>query len=354
MTAATPNQTHRRALVTALVATTGGAVASLLHVPLAWMIGALIGTAALAWNGRAEVPPWARPAALVLLGLGLGQTFSGPVLAALVASLPTIMIASALAILVGFAITPLFVRMAGTDAHTGFFSAVPGGVIVMAVLAQRAGASVPAVTLSQTLRVIVVVLLFPPLILLAAPHGDASAFNTPRIALDPAWLAALALAGTAAALVFRRFGLANPWMMGPCLLAITLSATGTLPSSVPMEIVNGAQIAMGATLGSRMTRSFLLSSKRLAWVSLLSAFALSVLLGLLAVPVAWLGGLPLPAVELGMAPGGMPEMAVTAKAMDMAVPLVLSFHLTRTVFCNLFIGPAWRIAERLGWGARAG
>ena len=39
-------------------------------------------------------------------------------------------------------------------------------------------------------------------------------------------------------------------------------------------------------------------------------------------------------------------MAVTAKALDMAVPLVLSFHLTRTVFCNLFIGPIWTAIAR--------
>jgi len=340
-----PNRTQL--LTTALVATLSGAVASLLHVPLAWMIGALLGTAALAWHERAAVPGWARPAALVLLGLGLGQTFSGPVMSALVASVPTIIVASLLSLIVGFALAPLFMRMARTDARTGFFCAVPGGVVVMAVLAQRAGASVPTVTLAQTLRVIVVVFLFPPIIVLAAPHGDASAFSAVRMPLEPTALALLILGGAVAALLVRLAGLANPWMMGPCLLAIALAATGTLPSSVPMEFVNAAQIAMGATLGARMTRSFLLGARQLVWASLISAFLLSGLLGLLSFPVAWIGGLPLAAVVLGMAPGGMPEMAVTAKALDMAVPLVLSFHLTRTVMCNLLIGPAWSALARL-------
>lgn len=338
---------HLRAVVTALAATAGGALANLAHVPLAWMIGALAATATLAWNERAVVPPWARPTALVLLGLGLGQTFSGPVLGALIASLPAIMAASLLAILSGVVITPLFMRMARTDAETGYFCSVPGGVIVMAVLAQRAGASVPTVTLAQTLRVIVVVFLFPPAIILLAPHGDASAFQAAREALNAWGLAALVAGGTGTAFLFRRFGLANPWMMGPCSLAILLAATGSLPSSVPMDLVNAAQVAMGATLGSRMTRKFLLGSSRLATASLASAFLLSALLALLSLPIAWWGGLPLPAVLLGMAPGGMPEMAVTAKALDMAVPLVLSFHLTRTVFCNLFIGPIWTVIARI-------
>lgn len=334
------------AIVTVLAATAGGAVASLAHIPLAWMIGALAATAALAWHERAVVPPLARPAALILLGLGLGQTFSGPVLGTLLVSLPAILAASVLAILSGVLITPLFMRMARTDAQTGYFCAIPGGVVVMAVLAQRAGGSVPAVTLAQTLRVIIVVFLFPPAIILLAPHGDASAFQTAREALNLWGLAALTVAGTGVAFLYRRFGMANPWMMGPCSLAILLAATGSLPSSVPMELVNAAQIAMGATLGSRMTRKFLLGSRRLATASLASAFLLSALLAALSLPIAWWGALPLPAVLLGMAPGGMPEMAVTAKALDMAVPLVLSFHLARTVFCNLFIGPIWNLVSR--------
>ena len=44
----------------------------------------------------------------------------------------------------------------------------------------------------------------------------------------------------------------------------------------------------------------------------------------------------------------MPEMAVTAKALDLAVPLVLGFHLVRTVLCNLLVGPIWRAAVALG------
>ena len=53
-------------------------------------------------------------------------------------------------------------------------------------------------------------------------------------------------------------------------------------------------------------------------------------------------------VFLGMAPGGMPEMALTAKALELAVPLVLGFHLTRTVLCNLLVGPLHRAGLKLG------
>lgn len=335
-------------LRTALVATAGGAALSLLHVPLAWMIGALVATAALGWTRRVDMPEWARPAGLVFLGLGLGATFSGPVLAAVTEALPALLAAGLVSIAAGIVVAPVFTRYAGTDSRTGFFCAVPGGVIVMAMLAQQAKVPVAAVTLAQTMRVLVVVLSFPPLLGWLAPHGAYSEFMAPRQPFSLPGLLLMAAAGLALAFPLRRLGIANPWMLGPCILAIVLAATGWLPSGVPVPLVDAAQVAMGATLGMRLNRSFVLGSRRLAQASVLAAVALSLLLAALALPFALVAGLPVPAAILGLAPGGMPEMALTAKALELAVPLVLGFHLTRTVLSNLLVGPMHRAAMRLG------
>jgi uncharacterized membrane protein AbrB (regulator of aidB expression) len=72
-----------------------------------------------------------------------------------------------------------------------------------------------------------------------------------------------------------------------------------------------------------------------------------VLLTLLAFALGLVSGLPIAAVVLGMAPGGMPEMAITAKALDLAVPLVLGFHLIRTLSANLLVGPIFRLGQKL-------
>lgn len=337
-------------LRTLAAAILGGLAAHLLHVPLAWMIGAMLGTAALAWRARVAVPAPARPAALIVLGLAFGQTFTAPVLAALAGAVPAILAAGLLAIAAGVLVARLFRRLAGTDPRTSYLCAVPGGVIVMAVLAQGAGASVATVTLAQTVRVVVVVLLFPPLLSLIAARAEDAAFTAARLPpVEAPGLLGLLAAGLVVALAVRRTGVANPWMLGPCLLAIGLSAGGVLPSGVPRVLTDTAQVGMGATLGARLSRDFLLGSRRLALAALLSTLALSVLLTLLAVALALVSGLPVAAVVLGMAPGGMPEMAITAKALDLAVPLVLGFHLTRTLMCNLLVGPIWRVVAALGW-----
>jgi uncharacterized protein len=335
-------------LLTALAAAGGGALFSLLHIPLAWMLGAMAATGVLAWHDRAAVAPPMRPVGLVFLGLGFGQTFSTPVLAALATALPWLVAAAVASIVIGALVAQAFARMAGTDTRTGYFAAVPGGVIVMAVLAQRANVSVPAVTLAQTIRVMLVVVIFPPLITWLAPQGGAGAFLAERPAVDPMGLLLLVPAGFAAAFLFRLMPLANPWMLGPCAMVVLMAAFDVLPSGVPTWMVNLGQIGMGASLGQRLNRRFILSSRRLALASVGSTLLLSAILALAAVGLACLSGLPVTAALLGMAPGGMPEMTITAKALDMAVPLVLGFHLVRTVACNLLVDPIWRIAVRIG------
>ncbi|MBR0657368.1 AbrB family transcriptional regulator [Plastoroseomonas arctica] len=334
-----------------LIAAAGGFIAHLLHVPLAWMIGAMLATACIAWQRPPEIPRLARPLALLVLGLALGQSFTAPVIAAVASAFPVILAAGLLSIVAGLVVGPILKRMGGLDERTAFFAGVPGGIVVMVVLAARAGVSIAPVTLSQTMRLIVVVVVFPPLLaLLASGLPPDAAFAASR---PPVWwpgLAGLAAVGAAIALAGERAGFANPWMFGPCLLAIGLSATGRLPSGVWLPLVDAAQVALGATLGAKLTRDFVLGSRRLALASMVSAVALSLLLALIALALALVSGLPIAAVVLGMAPGGMPEMAVTAKALDLAVPLVLGFHLTRTLLCNLAVGPLWRAVE---WSRRS-
>lgn len=329
--------------------TLGGWGAHQLHLPLAWLLGALFTTAVLAASGRSIEVGISRSYALVVLGLGLGQSFTAPILAALAGHIPLLLLSAAATMATGIVGARVYTRVAALDPRTAFFCGVPGGVVLMAVHAQRAGVSESHVTLAQTIRLLGVVVLYPPLIAYIMPTEVALAAETAAVVEMPAipTLVMWCCAGLGAAQIGRTIGLPNPWMLAPCVLAITLASLDTLPVMLPDALLVAGQVVLGVALGARMTPAFFRGAGRLIIASLLSAFVLSALLLMLGALVSVVGGLPMSASLLGMAPGGMPEMTVTAHALGASVPLVLGFHLVRVVFSNLLVEPTWRLARVL-------
>ena len=341
--------TAARGALTLAIGTLGGFLAGCIHLPLPWMIGAMIASAVQVWFTPGLVWPGTRPLALMVLGLGLGQSFTPAILAAVASAMPIVMLAGVLTICVGVVFSQLFAKLAGTDLKTGYYCAVPGGVIVMAIQAERIGADVATVTFTQSIRLVVVVLTIPPLLTLAniSQHGGFP-MNSDAPPVHYLALAGLLAAGFVCAQIGRRLRLTNPWMIMPCFMAVALCSFDALPSGVPVAMIDAAQVVLGAALGSKLTRSFLMRSWNLLVASVVSTMALAATLAVLAAGVAWVSGLPLAAVTLGMAPGGMPEMSLTARALDAPVALVLGFHLVRVVLSNLLIEPIWHAAVRIG------
>lgn len=333
------------ALVVLSVTSLSGAFAHLLHIPLAWLLGALLASTALALKGITFNLNGVRPYVLIFLGLALGQTFNSSVMSVLLNSLPAIIVCSLLTVLVGVVGGKVFVRYAGLDAKTAFFCGIPGGVVLMAIHAKEAGLSEQHVVFSQSVRLIIVVLLYPVLVSMV-PHGESLITPLEAAASNDSssysHLLLWWLAGLGAAILGKKIGIPNPWMLAPCILAAVFSSADLTSVSVPDGFVTLAQIVLGITLGANMTAEFIRDAHKLISASVLSSLVLSALLITLSVVAAWMFGLPLSAALLGMAPGGMPEMAVTAHALETSVPLVLGFHFVRVVFCNLLLDVFWR------------
>ena len=156
----------RRIAFTLAVACVAGALAQGLHLPLPWMIGPLLTTAALSIRG-APVLAWAplREAGQWAIGTALGLYFTPTVLAAMAG------LSWALALGVGWALLGgwLFYRFLwwrhaqepGMHRGAAYFGGAFGGASEMAALAERHGAPVERVAAAHSLRVMLVVVTIP-------------------------------------------------------------------------------------------------------------------------------------------------------------------------------------------------
>ena len=134
----------------------------------------------------------------------------------------------------------------------------------------------------------------------------------------------------------------NPWFLGPLAAAALLTANGQTWSALPTWLSNAAQLVIGISLGVRFTRSFVQVAPRwLASVALGTLAMIAVCAGF-AWALARLTHLHWANVLLGTPPSGIAGMAITAKVLQLGVPLVTAFHVTRLAAVLLLVEPMYR------------
>ena len=123
--------------------------------------------------------------------------------------------------------------------------------------------------------------------------------------------------------------------MGLAMLGLDLSA-------VPQWMMNGAQLLLGVSLGVRFRRDFLRTAPRWLATVALGSLVLMALCALFAAAVAWATGMPWVTLVLGTAPGGIAEMAITAKVLQLGVPVVTALQVCRLMAVLLVVEPLYR------------
>lgn len=104
---------------------------------------------------------------------------------------------------------------------------------------------------------------------------------------------------------------------------------------------------LGCALGVRFERRSLESAPRYVSAVLLSVLVAILAAGACGWAIARLSGLPIPSMILAMAPGGVAEMCITAKVLQLGVPLVTAAHVVRVFVLIAATAPLFRLAGAL-------
>ena len=156
-------------------------------------------------------------------------------------------------------------------------------------------------------------------------------------------LTALTAAGIA---LVRRLGGPNPWVLGSLLVSIVLTALDVQLTAMPKPLSNAGQLFIGVALGARFTPDFVRTAPR--WLGCVALGTLGMILAsaLFAWVLAWVTGQNPATLMLGTSPGGIAEMCITAKVLQLGVPTVTALHVIRFVVVLLATERLW------GWEAR--
>lgn len=318
--------------LTLLIGALGGWIMWHLHMPLAWLLGAMVACGSAAVLGLPlALPRFIRPPTTATIGVMLGASFSPSVFAHVDLWIVSLLGLSVLIAAAG-AITYIYFRkIGGFDHPTAFFSAMPGGLVEMVTLGAERGGDERMISLIHAARIFLVVLCLPFIIQYVTGHVI-SRNGSDFVALsslqwpDLLWfLAAIAIGVVAGALL--RFP--ARYLMGPMAVSAALHYFGVTDFQLPSVILGAAQVVIGATVGCRFVNTppkliarvvglSIGSTVLLLCISLSFAFLISL----------WTGDRFIGSV-LAYSPGGVAEMSLIALSLGIEVPFVVLHHLVR-------------------------
>lgn len=320
-----------------------------LRTPLPWMIGPLLATAVASVLG-AQTQSWAplRNGGQWAIGVALGLYFTPQVTALVLQLWWAVLLGIAWALVLGWAFGRWLHRGLARLPATGqarratsYFAGAIGGASEMTLLAEREGARTDLVAAAHSLRLLIVTVTIPFAFTLSGLQGIDATLPGPRD-VDAAGLLLLGIATAAGALLLERMGRANPWFMGALLVAMGLTMAGLELSAVPTWLTNAAQLVIGVSLGVRFRAEFVHTAPRWLGAVAVGTVVMIVLCAGFAALLAWGTGLHPATLVLGTSPGGIAEMAITAKVLQLGVPVVTAFQVCRLVAVLILVEPLYR------------
>jgi membrane AbrB-like protein len=322
-----------RAAGTLLLALAAALLCVWLRTPLPWMVGPLFVTSVASVLGAPtrSWPPM-RNAGQWLIATSLGLYFT-PQVTALVAGLWwAILLAIVWALALGWGFGRWLHRRhaprisGGSAWATTYFAGSIGGASEMTLLAEREGGRSDLVAAAHTVRLVIVTLLIPFAFQYSGLHGLDATLPGART-VEWRGLALLGVVTLAGSWLMARTGRANPWFMGALLASMGLTMAGIEWSAMPRELSNAAQLMIGVSLGVRFQREFLQAAPR--WL-------LDVALGTLAMVLLCAG------FALLLSWGTHLHPAITAKVLQLGVPVVTAFQVCRLVAVLVLVEPLYR------------
>ncbi|RKQ96385.1 hypothetical protein C7446_2985 [Kushneria sinocarnis] len=315
------------------VGAVGGALFALVQLPLAWMLGPLCANLLVAIGGApVAVPERCRATFMGVLGLVLGGRIT-PAFVHQALAWPASVLLLIIGISTSTAVVALWYRRGcGFDRVSALYSSTPGAMTAMILMGERAGGDPQRITVSQSLRVLVVILTLPALFWHFGAAADASRSYP---ATEGVWLFLLL---PLMIWLGRLLRLPQASLLGPLLCAALLGGLDVVHFQPPGWAMNLMLWVLGCAIGARFRGLAPRLLLRYAGQTLVaSIIVLVMMVGFAELMHQWLQ-IDRGVAILALAPGGLGEMALVALSLNID-PLFVTFHQLVRVVLLVVLAP---------------
>lgn len=322
--------------IAALIGIAGAVIASVLGLPAPFLIGPAVAVTVGGLAGLSlSVPHFVRNICFVIVGVSMGSTVTPEIfVAARTWPLSFVMVFVAIVILLYVAAWVLQ-RVFHYDRTTALLAASPGHLSYVLSLAAEMRCDLRAVSISQSVRVLVLTISVPLIVEVLDLAGN-DVIVLPETMAVPI-LVAILIASAVFGLLFKRWNFPAAMLLGGVFVSIATHITGTVHGSVPNWLLTPTYILLGSLIGTRFS-GVAFADLRVAFVSgLVVTFVVMALAGGIAVFVSYFANVPLDAALIAFSPGGLETMAAMAVMLHADPTYVGAHHVLRLMFLSVLM-----------------
>jgi membrane AbrB-like protein len=301
-----------------LISIPGAIIADFFNIPLAWFLGPMLVTSLASLMGlKIEMPRLILSSILILLGLYIGNYIDKSLFAQMHQWIWTSLIMLIYIILSVLIVSKYLQKFSKYEQKTSIFSAAPGALGPLMILAEDEKTDLSQVATSHLIRLIIIITVFP---FIVNSFYDFEGVESAQKIIDNQNLShLLILIITSVILIyfFDRLKLPAALLSGTLVASGLLQITDIAAYEISADIIDFCLLILGASVGCRFADKTFGEIGRNALHSFVATFLL-VLLGLIA---AFTASLIIDknffTLLLSYCPGGIYEVAVIAIFFDL-------------------------------------
>ena len=321
-----------------IVSIPGALIAEYFNVPLAWFLGPMIVTSVLSLCGvKTKMPKLVLSTVLIFLGLYIGNYIDKSLFSQIHQWAWTSLIMLAYIIVSVLLVSKYLQKFSGYEKKTSVFSAAPGALGPLLILAEDQKSDLSQVATAHLIRLIIIITVFPFIV--------DSFYNSENIKFPETIvenqnifdLLILIVLSITFIIIFDKL------KIPAALLAGTLIASGFLQISeiaaykLPGNVIDYCLLILGSSVGCRFANKTFNEIAKNTLHSFVATFFL-VLLGFLAAVVAsYVIDQNFFTLLLSYCPGGIYEVAVIAIFFDLDPEFVSFHHIIRLLLILFFV-----------------
>ena len=323
-------------------------VADYLNIPLAWMLGPMIITSIAALAGlKVKMPKLALSSILIILGLHIGNYIDQNLFNQMINWIWTSFIMLIYIIVCILIVSKYLQKFSGYGEKASIFSAAPGALGPLMILAENEKTDLSQVATSHLIRLIIIITVIP-FIIVNNTSSDALLLDKfDYMGQNHIHLILLIIASLFFIFIFDKIKIPAALLSGTLFASGLLQITDIASYKLPNASINFCLLILGASVGCRFAEK---TVKEIANNSLHSIVATTILviLGLIAAYIAtFFVDTNILTLILSFSPGGIYEVAVIAIAFDLDPDFVAFHHIIRLLFILLTVPIFLRILEKL-------